>query len=102
MSSAMDDIQGTTTKLLRRRAQQYAEELNRYGVALAHYGEGKADLADVARAGLDAAWREARGTVEFGVAMTEALYRWSAGLVGIRFAESKSTPSRKSRGAKDA
>ena len=102
MSSAMDDMQGTATKLLRRRAQQYAEGLNRYGTALAHYGEGKADLADVARAGLDVAWSEARGTVEFGVALTEALYRWSAGLVGIRFAESKSTPSPKSRGAKAA
>jgi hypothetical protein len=106
MSNAMEDIQNTTNKLLRRAALRYAEELNRYGAVLAGYGEGKKGLADVARSGLDAAVGEARGAIELGVAVAEAYYRWSADLVGIKVAEprpSKSTPPRaKPSGAKQA
>ena len=107
MSNALDDITGVANKILRRSAQRYAVSVNRYGAALAGYGDGKKELLDVARTGLDVAVGEARGAIELGVSLGEAYYRWSAGLIGIRLGETTSqksapTPRPKPSGAKGA
>ena len=84
MNEQFDEMKVAAEKMLRQAAARYGKSAEEYGRVLSEFGKGGTDAADVVKTGFNLAVHTARGTVDDGVTLGAAYYRWAYSLIGMR------------------